>query len=478
MASLPALPALMPTIATEPEVVVKEAPMSRDAFFTGFTNWFVNADCGIMEEFEKFVATEIVTATFNQYKKEEAERAAREAQEKLNAEADAFRRTKLSQKYLVLWYELARAKALRRIRRSGRDQLRAFNEARIKEAARKKKTEEAKRLAQPDPAVEFPKFMDTPGSFRSSLRQQEDALLATGVFSGMDNEREAARRAVRSGSPNGDWLRDSMGPPPLPAKTPVQNGSVVATDDAASVTSATSATSKTTVSAKARRLIEQFGSEKLRRSLPPLEVGNNFSALDSPRSEKKPRHVNLLSERWRLKTMGINTRPDGSLEMGAPMRSSSASRATNWDHVDVAVQRSRRLRRESDTAANAANGFRYSASLRTSPASSVVSLSSLLDNTHNTPSAAPSVAKRKRSSEGEEEFVAAGDGSAKRRGLGNATTTVTGVSSTTAATVSEAQKVAAEMRRMREEMEEGTSWFREQAQMMQAEMSSRGGSVC
>lgn len=99
-----------------------------------------------MNEFEAFMVESIVRDLFDKFQRDEEERLRREKEERDNAEAKRFRVYNLSLKYFYRWKKNAREKRLRQLRRSGREQFRAFREAQ-RAAQIREEQETAQRIA-------------------------------------------------------------------------------------------------------------------------------------------------------------------------------------------------------------------------------------------------------------------------------------------------------------------------------------------
>ncbi|ROW06102.1 hypothetical protein VMCG_04660 [Cytospora schulzeri] len=222
------------------------APAPPKDLMGDFTKWIVLGDKGLMDEFQEALVEHLVRSAFNQYQKDEEERQRKEAEEKSWAEARKFRKYSLRVKYFYRWREISRKSALKRVGRQNRAAMKAYREAKLAEAratkAKAEKDEQTrlKRLTESsstswldelekDRALKRAKresmSLDTSrrSSFASTTR---DALLATGVFSGLRNERDMAADYVRDDDSLYDHLvgvsihpnhsQTSMGPPAKP----------------------------------------------------------------------------------------------------------------------------------------------------------------------------------------------------------------------------------------------------------------------
>jgi hypothetical protein len=203
-----------------------------------FTKWFVQGDGGLMEEFTEFTVENILTHTYQQWRADEAERQRREEDEASWAAARKHMVYRLGVKYFYRWRETARELAMRRILREGKAKYKAVMEAQAqakreklreeKKAAERKKRDETRereeRLRNFTAADELEKIIAE--NHRSRQSSAEEALLASGVFAGVRNEKAVARRVVHEAylpvkerRPTSSRSSMSMAPP---AETPVK----------------------------------------------------------------------------------------------------------------------------------------------------------------------------------------------------------------------------------------------------------------
>ncbi|PTB67947.1 hypothetical protein BBK36DRAFT_1115131 [Trichoderma citrinoviride] len=387
-----------------------------------FTKWFVNGDSGLMREFEVFMVESIVRETYDKFQKDEAERKAREKEERDNAEAKRFRVYNLSLKYFYRWKKNAREKRLRHLRRSGRDQFRAFREAQ-RAAQIREEQENAQRIARQQAELAALNRPDELASImrknqRNKRKAAEDALLASGVLSGVSNERRAVsaifRNDYRLSSPTPSSINGSQG-------VRSRSGSVASTEGGS----------------KTRALRERLMGEKpgrFPRSLPSV------SADSSPPEKAR---VSKVSERWRLKAMGIVQMPDGT-----------ALPESMVDEIKRGLRRDTSHRRDTS--------LRRDASLRRASITSAAN-----DPFADSPLTINNKRKRSFGDEGE-----SGE-TAKERGRGVEDDTDNMDSHKRV--MSDADLLIQELRAMRQEMEEGTTWFKSQNGKLQSDILSRGG---
>ncbi|KAM3504434.1 hypothetical protein MY11210_008364 [Beauveria gryllotalpidicola] len=355
----------------------------------------------------------LLTPIFLDWQKKEAERRRREEELRNNAIADDFRQRSLSVKYFYRWKAQAREKRLKFLRRSGRDQLREFYRAqqkasRMPVATTKRKLEIAP-VSQPN---------------------REQALI------------EGLRRSQ---------TKKRHIPPPAPSST-VDVGK--SRDSAAAIgrhfnlpmsqsgTSSPSRSRSSSVSkggSKTRALREELlgtGTGRFRRSLPSI-ASSEESRPEKTRSSK-------VSERWRLKAMGIVQLPDGTAVPESLMhdrRFNTYSRPSQRASSITSVP----SRRPSINGLSAPPPFSSTKSGASPPA--------VFEDTASN--------KRKRASEDSAGSVEPDDDGLVLNGHKRV--------------MSDAKDLVKELRMLREEMEEGTLWFRSQNERLHTEISSRGG---
>lgn len=375
-----------------------------------FTKWFVNGDHGLMEDFQVYMVDEILKKVYEQWSAEEEERQRREEEERINAEVEAFHVYNLRVKFFYRWKNNARIKRLRFLRKSGREQFRAYYAAKREEEreAARKAAEEEKAAAKPDRSKEMTDILKRRRVRRS---QAEGELMASGVLSGVRNEREHAARIVRR----------ELNPPDA---RPVTNGS--------SRPSSPGSTARR-IGGKTQAIREQLlhkKTEGFRRSLPSM-------ASRSTASPEPSRPVSNASERWRLKAMGITQMPDGTA-LPENMANEILYGGKKYPGFGARPRASS-----------------YSTSERLPPTSAArPGRQSLLSRSYGTEEP-PATNKRKRS--GDDVEAEAGDETIPHKRV-----------------LSENQQLISELRAMREELEEGTDWFRSQTKQLQSEIQSRG----
>ncbi|KAM0492154.1 hypothetical protein ACHAP8_010151 [Fusarium lateritium] len=381
-----------------------------------FTKWFVVGDNGLMDEFQAFMLDNILQGVYRKYVRDEEAKRKKEEEEQVCAKAEQFRIYNLSVKYFYRWKEIARDRRLSQLRRSGREQMRAYyEEQRVaqakaqKDAARRAAREKAE-IAELNRSEELKDFLKHKKPSKRRQAEEENALLASGVLSGIDNEQEAISRIVRR-------------PPSV----------------ASSVSSKQSSASFSRGGSKTRALRQQFAGDQqaaFRRSLPPMASRNTSSPEPGNR-------VSRVSERWRLKAMGIVQLPDGT---AVP---DSIANEMHHDKKRLGVSimgppSSYPIRR-----ASGGDFARSETRQRISSSHDTVDTSESDSGTTKN--------KRKRATEDDNE----------------ATQERQAKSSSHKQVMSDAQNLINELRSMREEMEEGATWFKDQNDRLQSELISR-----
>ncbi|KAF7561305.1 hypothetical protein G7046_g2837 [Stylonectria norvegica] len=400
-----------------PPIAQPQPPKSPPRDLVGdFTKWFVQGDSGLLEDFKVYMISDILQDVFDTFQVDEEKKRRKEEEEEAIAKADSFRVYNLSVRYFYRWREIAREKRLSELRRSGRDQMRLYHDAQRaaeakahKQAARQAAREKAERerLNRPE------ELMDLLKHKKVNTRQAANALLASGVLSGVRNEQEAVARIVTA---------------------PSVNGSVTSQQSRLSQSSSREGSkggSKT--QALRDELLQSTRSASFRRSLPPMSSRDTSSPDPGHRTSR-------VSERWRLKAMGIVQLPDGTAvpeslanEMGYGKR----ARPRKGSMGPPGTVPSRRA-----SLADATHRIAHGA--QSSP-----------DSAAEESLATKNKRKRPSDDDGKDANPSSSANAHKR-------------------VMSDAATVLSEMRAMREEMEEGASWFREQNERLQTELHSRG----
>ncbi|KAI1352199.1 hypothetical protein F5Y01DRAFT_101458 [Xylaria sp. FL0043] len=188
----------MPNLATPAATSAKRDPMDD------FTRWFVMGDRGLVEEKLAAVAVEhILKAIWEDLQAAEEIRRRQEEDEKSWAEALEFRRYSLKVTFFYRWRDITRKRRIiKRIQlekekaRKWRSPQRVAERENVEALEREQAIQEAKELVGKRTRDHIQEMTKMRESTRSRQRLEED-LLATGVLSGVRDERAAARHAAR-----------------------------------------------------------------------------------------------------------------------------------------------------------------------------------------------------------------------------------------------------------------------------------------
>lgn len=398
-----------------------------------FVEWYVKGDSGLLEQFQIFLVEEAVRKVYEQHVKDEKERIRKEEDEKSWAEARKFRTYNLGVKYFYRWRETARQNRASALRRSGRDQVREYHEA--KRAERLKQQEEAarlqRRLARQGRSTDnVAELTDLIKRRSQDMQETRDALLESGVLSGVTDEQGAAARIAEDNrSSPGVSSSGRMSPPPPPRRRAGLPSFVHRIK-----TGLSEGVNKIRPSgggAKTRALRAEFSGSALSRS---LARSTSRSSLP-PSSSESP--VSRVSGRWRLKAMGLTTMPDGSV---LPDRLARSVMREGNRYPELGNFGLDGRRRASDVG------------VRPSTMDGTFSPDPGRWTSHGRGSAlsvgGEPTQKRKRDSE---DF-----GTSESEGRDGKRILL------------DTEKTIREMRRLREEMEEGTGWFREQNERLRS----------
>ncbi|KAL0943983.1 80 kD MCM3-associated protein (GANP/Nin1/mts3/eIF-3 p25 family protein) [Colletotrichum truncatum] len=431
-----------------PKAPVHEQRPKQDVM-GDFAKWYVTGDNGLIHEFEKFIVEQIVSNAFDQYHKEEEERKRKEEEERDLAEARKFQVYNLSLKYFYRWKKVARELRLSKLRRQEREEYRkAQMEMREEETKKRKKAArvaEARRKALEkngvDPVEELREILQLKkgNEPQEDLQAEAEALFATGILSGVANERAAIDNVIQAPSIT-QTLETSSPPPSRSSKSLSQSVSAAKP-----------------CGAKTRALREEFSSRSsnFRRSLPPMSAHSSSSRFTP--SESPQKRVSKVSDRWRLKAMGLVTMPDGSAlpEAIANEMRYNGKRYSGLGSfgLDGTERRSRSVSADLNHAAEAR--LRFSQSLNGSSGAATQA------------NGTSPLSKRKRSLDDDKEATVAEETRVKKRPSSNADIE---------RILREARENLESLRSSRVDLDEGAEWFREQNEMMQAEETSRASS--
>lgn len=317
-----------------------------------FAKWVVLGDNGLMEEFQEALVTHLVRTVFDQHQQEEEERKRKEEENKSRAKARKFRIYSLRVRFFYRWRDIARKLALKRVGRHNRAAIKQYREAKLAEAkaakakAEKDEQSRTKRLTGPsswldelekDRALKRARreSMSLDTSRRASITSSNaDALLATGIFSGMENQQELAANCVRDDDSLYDALvgvtihpnpsQQSMGPPARP-KDPLRSvrNAAVAKPAPKPKLSKKAQYLQDLMSGKHREddliSFRSSNSSRMARSVPTGGKVTNFSRYQSssPRSSAEPERPRngpgsgIKSSYWLLRSRGLFATPTG-----------------------------------------------------------------------------------------------------------------------------------------------------------------------
>jgi hypothetical protein len=384
-----------------------------------------------MEHFTEYIVEELVRESYDKFVRDETERIRKEEDEKSWAEARKFRTYSLKVKFFYRWRAVARENRQKNLRRSGRDQMRAYLEAKQTEKREQQKEERRKRrLAEEAIKLDSVEgFKDHLKRRKLSMQETEEAILASGVLSGVRNERQAAARIVRSGTTTPERRRSTL--PGLMHKLKSSVSQSVARIKPGG--------------AKTQALREELlGNSTLRNSFRSTSRGSRFSTPSVSESGRS-RSRTMLSSRWQLKAMGLETMPDGSvlpdylahpILQGKRLDGLGTHGVQAGDEAEMPPPMTPEERPATADGPGIARGHKSTASL---PA---INGGEITGN--------------------------------RKRSFGEMTDDKDLSPATNKKLYTESQQIIMDMRKFRLEMEEGTGWFKEQSEMLQSEISSQG----
>ncbi|KAG8416130.1 actin cytoskeleton and mitosis protein [Metarhizium acridum] len=391
-----------PAVATPPKPAEKPRDLLGD-----FTRWFVMGDNGLLDQFQVYMVDKLARETFDKFQQEVEENRRREEEEAINKEVGQFRTYNLSLKYFYRWRHNAREKRLSALRRSGRDQLRAFYASQhaaerwARKEASKKAAKQRAELAKVNHAEEF---MDMLKQKDVSRRKAREALLSSGVLSGMGNEHDAVDSIVRQ-----------------EFRSRTNSVSTSCQSRESSPNSSRKLGGKT----KALRDLYLAKPGRFRRSLPSIS-SRESEAPDRSRSTSN------ASARWRLKAMGIVQLPDGTA-VPESMAHDMMERPGHYSSLAFGST----IRDNSVRRASVSGGAQNLEMSR-------------LDNMDD----GSATNKRKRSSEEDVSVAEKEDVTARSKHQ---------------RIMSEAEKLTSELKEIRQELEQGREWFRSQNERLRSE---------
>jgi hypothetical protein len=169
-----------------------------------FARWFLLADNGLMEnQLEAFAVEHILRTTWEDFKVAEQERLRREEDEQSWAAALKFRHYSLKVTFFYRWLDIFRKRRVIKRIQLEKEKARKWKSPESvaeREAAKQEKSVKAIQEAKELVGKRTRKQTEEVSRMRTSTQSRrglEDSLLATGVFSGVRDERAAARDATQ-----------------------------------------------------------------------------------------------------------------------------------------------------------------------------------------------------------------------------------------------------------------------------------------
>ncbi|KAK3373774.1 SAC3/GANP/Nin1/mts3/eIF-3 p25 family-domain-containing protein [Lasiosphaeria ovina] len=342
--STPFLPQpAQPAQPTFPAVPAQQTPREADPLGK-FTNWFVTGDGGLMEQFIDTTVHDLVADVFEKFRKDEEDRKRKEQDDKSWQEARKFQVYNLRVKYFYRWQRNAREKARARILREGKEKMRAYRaQERVLQQKKKEDAEraekEAKRAERRKLEAYGYRLSAMASERRSSVAERrqsvEEQLLASGIFSGLRNERAVAQRVAKEAENDGPVSASFRYPASELELVPAKRSSIRGRQPESRESSVSKQDGW-----KTRSLREKFGldarrstsagrsvnssvngSSQFRQSLPAVPKTTNFSrkrlAEESSDDERDPKRKSLgkangyKSRHWDLRARGLVPMPDG-----------------------------------------------------------------------------------------------------------------------------------------------------------------------
>ncbi|GAB1314074.1 actin cytoskeleton and mitosis protein [Madurella fahalii] len=190
-------------------------PPKRD-LMGDFTKWFVKGDEGVMEQFTENTLQDMLWEVFVSFQREQEERKRREEDEESWRLAREHQTHRLQVKYFYRWRDAARSMATKRILREGKEKMRLYREEKrliqkqqqeamenaereARRAAKRRLFEDGQRLSLLAAEASTGRRNSIAYSADHDHHNPEDhgqLLLASGIFSGLRDEREHIRRVV------------------------------------------------------------------------------------------------------------------------------------------------------------------------------------------------------------------------------------------------------------------------------------------
>ena len=180
-----------------------QTPANKD-MMADFTRWFVLADHGLMEDhLQEAIIEQLLSEAWEKHSTEEDERRRKEEDDRSWAEAHKFRNRSLSVTYFYRWLDVFRKRRVKKRILMEKEKFRQWNSP--ENVAARKAEKEARKEEKHRAAIDLLRQRNTQEkqtaqalreSVRSRNQDVEDALLASGIFNGVHNERASARDAV------------------------------------------------------------------------------------------------------------------------------------------------------------------------------------------------------------------------------------------------------------------------------------------
>lgn len=376
-----------------------------------FAEWFALGDSGLLEDFQTYLVEDMLKKVYVKYQHDTEEKRRKEEEERDRQTADNFRRRTLSVTYFYRWKANAREKRLRFLRRTGRDKLRQFHK-RQHSSSHRGGSETPRRVSSQElPSTRLQRQQELIDGLKQSANQQR--------ASGSIRASSVIVPASTAGNAIAESINRHFRLPMSVAATPSRSRS----------------SSFSKGGAKTRALREELlGSSQSRFG----RSGSSVASSDRSSPDNASR-VSNVSERWRLKAMGIVQLPDGT----AIPESLAHSQHGQYGHY-------------SQNQRPSTAGY-----LRRTPSFS--GLSSRRESFGATSGSRFVVPSIEQSIPGVAAFESA-VASNKRKRMTNESIMLDSDegASSHKRVMSDAETLIQELRAMREEMEEGTVWFKEQ----------------
>ncbi|TPX09681.1 uncharacterized protein E0L32_009154 [Thyridium curvatum] len=435
------------------------APTKKSDAMGSFTEWFVNGDDGLLQDFQGALVQHILKDAYESFiEQEEKNRREKEEAESL-AKAMQWRHHNLGLKFFYRWRENARERRLQRRAVEVRETTKAWRESKAAERRAAREQEAAKlRLSGNSFTEDLRASVDSRASLRRSRLSSAETMLATGVLKGVRDEQAAAARAVRTETPTSEVES-------IPSTPVLKRQSVNTREDYKPITLAkTKLTLRMAANrAAAKRALSMSppASEPSRnRSYSPTGSASNFRHSFSARTtnfsrtykntpparETTERRSNIRSNHWRLRAMGLVHTPDGGYVPEALVNSNSMPLLTHSRSLSL---------QNGDVAENLQGRASLSDRLRRSISSS--------KQPPPTSSSSPQGSKRKRSMDAEDESDDAGRGEGSPTGLKK---------QKKAWDPAEAERILGDLRETIKALDEGAQWYHEQNERMKESSTS------